>query len=197
MNIFTPIVAFSLLTPSVLFSQATTNSPADWTPPGWQVVQMAREGIGASWIDGGIWTNATGRILVWKIQEDSRPLYTESAVLWLQARTPAGNKWKLAHLFRHPKYPHATWCLHKIMDSPQRDTSAVYDRPPRADEVEAFLRETCWSFMPDRGFRLTDGAVCVQNWQAATGAPAPQALVNELGRWRSKKAITEPNREGG
>jgi hypothetical protein len=187
MNISTLTVAFVLLMPCVLFSQATTNAPADRTPPGWQVEQIARDALGAPWTDGGRWTNATGHILVWKIEEDTRPLYSESAVLWLQIQTTAGKKWKLAHVFRHPKYPFGkTWCLNKIMDTPQHDTSAVYDRPPRADVLEAFLRETWWSFKPDRGFRLIDGAVCVQNWQASTGSPAPQGLVNEPGRWRSK-----------
>jgi hypothetical protein len=186
MNISTITVAFVLLTPCVLFSQTKTNAPADRTPLGWHVEQMAREALGAPWTDDGPWTNATGHILVWKIEEDTRPLYSESAVLWLQAQTPTGKKWKLAHVFRHPRYPRTAWTINKVMDAPQFGTSAVYDRPPRADVVGAFLLKTWWSFKPDKGFRLIDGAVCVQNWQASTGSPAPQALVNEPERWRSK-----------
>lgn len=171
-----------LLMGCMLQSEAATNEPADRIPAGWEAGQMAHEALGQEW------TNATGRILVWMIREDIRPLYVESAVLWLQVNTPAGRKWKLAHVFRHPKSPPSTtWTISQVMDACQFGTSGDYAAPPEPRVVEAFLRETWWRFKPDKTWRLLDGAVCARNWQACTGAPAPEALVGEPERWRSRK----------
>jgi len=182
-----------VLTSTVLFSEVVaTNSPADRTPTGWNVAQMAREGIGMPWIDGGVWTNATGRILTWKIHEDRdrRPfsVYSESAVLWLETQTPGGKKWKLAHVFRHQKHPNARWFPSICTDSTQRDASAIFDRPPRVDEVEAFLRVTEWTFAPAEGWKMLDGEVCVEGWRECTGSAPPEALVKEVREWQHKGA---------
>ncbi len=136
--------------------------------------------ISAGWDTAAMVTPAlqTGQIaeeyhlLAWTIIEDNRPLYVESALVWIRGKRGEEPFWMLAHVYRHPREEsHAVgWSLSRVYDAPQIATKTFY-YPPTDLEIDAFLKDTGWSFDANSGFRLLDRGLCTQAWKAVTGRP--------------------------
>lgn len=100
-------------------------------------------------------------LLAARAEEDSRPLYVESALLL--ARGP--HSWTLAHAYRHRR---GGWQWSAVFDAdqvPRRD----YDHQPTRPEVEKFVRDTWWKSKSGKGFRLLANAVPAQAWMDGLG----------------------------
>jgi len=145
----------------------------DRLPEGWDMTAVAQTALREKEV------SATTRILVWAIQEDGRPLYVESCVVWLRWEESGQKRWMLAHLYRHPKEgPRPRqWNLSQVDDAKQI-ARRQFDHAPTNPEVYQFLKETWWEFVPDKGWRLLDAEVCRGAWLEAIGQ-APTKFYDE------------------
>jgi hypothetical protein len=149
----------------------TTTQPlpvaADRLPANWDLSELAQA---AHWDDLHRFDGV--RVLVWEVSEDRRPLYVESCVVWVHWQESAGSKWRLAHLYRHPRVegPPPAWRYSMVYDSviPYRRT---FDYPPDNGDVYRFLKDIGWKFRATDGFELRDAGVSVNAWQEVIGQP--------------------------
>jgi hypothetical protein len=107
-------------------------------------------------------------LLAFMAQADNRPLYAESALLAIEL---TNEKWRLVHVYRHPKehvehFRH--WKVAAMTDVPYTGSRDLERRPTKA-EVEKFIRDTRWVFGPSNSFRLVRGVVYSEEWQRALG----------------------------
>jgi hypothetical protein len=132
--------------------------PASWH--GEAMANAAREQLGKAAAPSAV------RVLAWQSEKDDRPLYLDSAILWLKL---ANGSEALAHVYRHPREERA-WHLSMVYDAPFERLRVFAKRPTR-DEVDAFLKRTWWTFHVDSDFTLLGAEVCKDAWQEALGAP--------------------------
>lgn len=131
--------------------------PAEWVP-----TEIAQAALG----DAKAAATATLRVLAWQFDEDDRPLLVHSALVWIQA----GQSWRLAHLYRHPRDVKPSWRISMVTDVPYAGAQS-YARAPGRAELDRFLDDTWWRFAPHSGFRLLDAEVCADAWRATFAQP--------------------------
>lgn len=101
------------------------------------------------------------KIIKWKIEVDERPLYIESAIVIGMYN----NKWALIHVFKHPKAKKkAKWHISIIFDA-LHTRFETYKRLPTKKELEKFEKDTWWTDMPRKGFRLIGFGICNDNYK--------------------------------
>jgi hypothetical protein len=144
----------------------------DRVPQSWSLDELARAAADEDEVV------ADARILTWQIREDDRPLYVESAIVWLRLEGSGRERWMLAHVFRHPR-EFRSWKLSGVFDVPYAPRR-MFDYPPKNAEVYQFLRATWWEFGPDflYGFRLVDAAVCAEAWKAVIGQEPTEKYID-------------------
>ena len=136
---------------SLLAATSGRAQPRACLPDGWSLSKMAEPVVLFELPQG-----ATPRLVAWRIKEDDRPLYVESAIVEVHA----GSRWGLAHIFRHPR--DATprgWEMAVVYDAPQTPMRSFEARPTEA-EVDQFLTDTWWTGHPDSGFRTLSEGRC-------------------------------------
>lgn len=154
----------------------------DRLPNGWDKNEMVQQSL------VGKWREASAAVLVWMIREDERPLYVESAVLWLMLTNPDAKTWMLTHVYRHPKSdPDFRWRVSAVMDAPHVGTTGVLVSPPVVRQVMEFLDRTWWSFEPESDWTVIDAQVCSDAWKTCIGEPPPLSLVQSAEQWRGKR----------
>lgn len=144
--------------------EVVVESGKDRLPQSWSPNELAH----AAMDEGEV--AAEARILIWQIMEDERPLYVESAIVWLRLEGAGRRRWILAHVYRHPRQPQPPpeWRLSVVFDAPHTPRR-VFDHAPKNDEIYEFMRDTWWKFAPENGFRLLDASVCAEAWKTVTG----------------------------
>jgi hypothetical protein len=140
----------------------------------------------------GEWVSASGTVLVWQIKEDKRPLYVESAILCLKIGEGKTQRWKLSHVFRHPREdPHRKWTIDQVDDAPQVGETAGFAKSLTLKDATSFLKNTWWHFEPDPGWRVIDAAVCKSAWKQCFHSEPPVQLLEEAEKWRGKEKKEE------
>jgi hypothetical protein len=93
-------------------------------------------------------------------------VYCESALLAIKL---TNNKWRLVHVYRHPKgrdEREHRWLIMTIIDAPCTG-SKDYDNKPTEADVDKFLDDSWWRFRPDRGFHFVRSEIFYDNWKKA------------------------------
>lgn len=124
--------------------------PADWHPEEMAKVALADVPTALRSI----------RVLAWSQTVDDRPLYIDTALLWIEA---ADHQITLAHLYRHPKDDN-TWEQAMIFDLPGFEGVRMLDHPATHAELEDFLAHSSFEFAAESGFKLIRAGVCRGAW---------------------------------
>jgi hypothetical protein len=85
----------------------------------------------------------------------------------LLAVEQVGGTWMLEHAYCHP-HEDARWHLAVVNDAPV-SPSRTYQARPTPSEVEEFITHSWWQFKADDGFKMTQGVVYYDTWQALFG----------------------------
>lgn len=130
------------------------NLPADWDPI--RIAHATPE------LYNALLQASEVRVLAWLIEEDSRPLRVDRALMWIHYE----NLWFLSNLYRHPLYADdRDWHLNTVTDVVYQGKIS-FSHPPTQADLNAFLRATWWDFKPDNGFWFLAAQVCTDNWTA-------------------------------
>jgi len=148
-----------------------TSSEGDRLPAGWVASEMLPSELGAH--DLPVDREVTARVLTWRVKEDERPLYVESAIVWATVRAHGNTHWLLLHVYRHPREQGVAnvWRLSMVADS---DVSPAghYEHAPTNADVSVFMGASGWRD-GNTGFRVLGEGVCEHAWTLSTGTPPP------------------------
>ena len=126
-------------------------------PEGWDLTEMLAT--------MRIWFEVEGfdeaGILAWRVAEDSRPLYVESAIV--AARS--GETWFLSNLYRHPRSRRDGWETAVIYDAPNHVPARSYGSPPSATQIHQFRVESEWEGGSGGSFEVLDAGECPVWWE--------------------------------
>jgi hypothetical protein len=152
----------------------STNSVQSADKPAWPEQEMIAQAF------RDIPSNAELKILLWKIMQDDRPVYSESCITHI-AWHEGVDKWRLAHLYRHriEQNLHGKWAVHVILGVPhlgKRD----YAHKPTEEDMDRFLKNTWWRFRPSIGFKLIDAGINSSSWKSCFGSSPPFNLTESL-----------------
>ena len=149
--------------------ETIVNEDGDRIPAGWKPEEMAAAPLHEAQSPN---KQVTAKILAWGVKVDERPLYVESALLWVRVQQPGGrDQWMLAKVFRHPRSgPGATWQLAIVFDAPQNPLVS-YNHPPTNKDVARFIEESWWNDGM-AGFQELGAGVSRNGWEIAIGEPA-------------------------
>lgn len=99
-------------------------------------------------------------LLAWKIAEDERPLYVETAMV---AARSNGN-WFLAKLYRHPRTRDKKWRTAVVFDAPRHVPIQDYNAPPSPSQIQTFRVRSWWEQDYGGSFRILDEGECTAWW---------------------------------
>jgi hypothetical protein len=154
---------------------ATKPATADRVPEGWDALDIGKSALMGREKDGIKPEEFQAKILTWRIEEDKRPLYIESCVVWIKfVNLDHQPTWRLGHLYRHSK--ESAWSFSWVTDVGYWN-HADFKQPPTNKQVYEFLKETWWTFgeheefVHNDEFILLDCGVCANTWKDLTGEP--------------------------
>lgn len=153
--LFLPWVA----TPVIAACAGTSGAPGECGPEGWQMAEML-EPIGQRF---DIEKFDEAGLLEWRVTEDVRPLYVESALV--AARK--GDRWLLASIYRHPRDGRGRgWRISVVPDAADHTSVLQYDAPPSAVQTEEFRSDSWWPQGDGGSFGVIDQGTCGRWWAA-------------------------------
>ncbi len=115
------------------------------------------------------------RILTWLIEVDDNGQVTDRVILLLhQSGQRGADRWELAHYLRHPLDRDDAWQVSMVYDEPYVGRRS-FSSSPGQSEMEAFLRDTWWTFEPAEGFLFLDAEICADAWISSIGSPPNHA----------------------
>ena len=114
-------------------------------------------------------------LLAFTSREDTRPWYVDDALLLVEETK---GSWVLVHAVRNPRFPRGhqggsaltRWGLYYVTDSPPV-AERRFPQRPKAEEVEAFLKDNLWQAVSDRGWQVVRCDVDAALWQRVLGYP--------------------------
>ncbi len=136
----------------------------DPLPESWNLAEIAATALfhGETVVDSDV--------LCWQIREDGRPLLVDSCILWLIVEKESERKWRLSHLYRHPR-KEDKWDYAMGMD-PSVTCKRDFDHPPSSEEVLDFIDSVMWDWelQEENGGFAIDSVVRELELQEQSGA---------------------------
>lgn len=148
---------------------ATRSTVVDPLPKGWRIEEIAKAAHPSA-------VPKNTHVLVWKQNEDDRPLLVEECLVLCRFPERNGqNSWFLVSLYRHPRTKASNdWTLSMVHNGPgfngwpQGGWEYHYrgfDKRPTSKEIYDFMDEIRWRLAAHDGFMLLGGAVCKTTWE--------------------------------